>query len=219
MIRAVCFDFDGTLAHFTGDFADLLNQGYAKLGLEPQKRDTVLTEYAKQLRKDGAVTSLSALVETLERLDLHSGADLKAIHTEFVQAYREQMELLPGAQEVLEFCSERVPLALITNGPADMQRAAIEEVGVADYFQSILISGAQEIAVRKPDARIFQLACERLGVSPKEVLMVGDNLGADIRGALNIGMKAVYIGPDDVKGVQRVADLSISLTGKAPAMR
>ncbi len=117
------------------------------------------------------------------------------------------MELLPRAKEVLEFCSERVPCALITNGPENMQRAATQEVGVADYFQTILISGAQEVAVRKPSARIFRLACERLEVSPEEVLMVGDDLKADVRGALNVGMKAVYVGSEEVKGPQHAADL------------
>ena len=207
MIRAICFDFDGTLAHFTGNFNNLLNEGFAKLGLDPQKRDTVLTEYAKQLRKDGAVTSYSALLETLKRLGLHADTELESINAEFVQAYRAQIELLPGAKEVLDFCSERVPCAPITNGPEDMQRAATEEVGVADYFQTILISGAQEVAVRKPNAQIFELACERLDVLPEEVLMVGDDLEADVRGALNVGMKAVYVGAEEVKEPQHAADL------------
>ncbi len=206
MIRAICFDFDGTLAHFTGDFDDLLNEGFAKLGLDPQKRDAVLTEYTQQLRKDGAVTSLSALIETLGRLGLHADCNLEEVNTEFVQAYKEQMELLPGAREMLEFFKGRVSCALITNGPEDMQRAAIQEVEIADYFRTILISGAQEVAVRKPDARILRLACERLEVLPEETLMVGDNLGADIRGALEVGIKAVYIGAEEAN-VPRVADL------------
>ena len=54
--------------------------------------------------------------------------------------------------------------------------------------------------MRKPDVRIFGLACERLGVPPEEVLMVGDNLEADIKGALNVGMKVVYIGPLQRRG-------------------
>lgn len=207
MIRAICFDFDGTLAHFTGDFTDLLSQSHAKLGLDPQKRNAIFTEHAKQLRKDGAVTSYSALVETLEHLGLHTGANLKEVNAEFVHSYRKQMELLPNAKEVLDFCFERVSCALITNGPEDMQRAAIEEVEVAEYFQAVLISGAQEVAVRKPDARIFQLACERLEVSPEEVLMVGDNLEADIRGALNAGMQAVYLGAEEVEGLEHASNL------------
>ena len=206
MIRAVCFDFDGTLAHFTGDFEDLLNKGYARLNLDFRLRNSVLSEYAQQLRKDGAMTSLGALTATLKRLGLHSDADLEEVNMEVVQAYREQMELLPGAKEVLELCKGRLPLALITNGPEDMQRAAIEEVKVARYFQTILISGSKEVAVRKPDVRIFGLACKRLGVPPEEVLMVGDNLEADIKGALNVGMKVVYIGPCKEE-VPQVADL------------
>ena len=206
MIRAVCFDFDGTLAHFTGDFGTLLHTGFAKLGSDAEHREAILAEYAQQIRLDGAVTSLSALNRTLERLSLHPQADLGEVNSELVQAYREQMELLPGAREVLDFCEERFALALITNGPEDMQRAAIQEVEIARYFQTILISGAQEVAVRKPNARIFEFACERLQVLPEEVLMVGDNLGADVGGALEFGMKAVYIGGKEVEGVEQVAN-------------
>lgn len=209
MIRAICFDFDGTLTRFTGDFGKLLNEGFAKLGLASSLRETVLAEYKQQLRKEDAVTSHSALIKTLESLSLRVGADLKEINTAFVRAYREQMELLPGAQEVLELCRDHVPLALITNGPEDMQRAAVEEVDIAHFFQTILISGAREVAVRKPSAQIFQLACERLDVLPEEVLMVGDNLEADIRGALGAGMKAVQLSsePTSLQAAPRVADL------------
>ena len=47
MIRAICFDFDGTLAHFTGDFDTLLGEGFARLGLDDEHRDTLLTEYER----------------------------------------------------------------------------------------------------------------------------------------------------------------------------
>ena len=138
---------------------------------------------------------------------MHGSADLEAMHAEFVQMYRAQMALLPGAKEVLALCEGRVPLALVTNGPADMQRAALEKVGIAEHFQTVLISGAQEVGVRKPDARIFKLACERLEVPPQEVLMVGDNLGADVQGALGAGLQAVYVGAEEVVGAGRVAGL------------
>lgn len=208
MLRAILFDFDGTLAHFIGDFNALLNEGFAQPGLDVSLRDAVHTEYTHQLRKDGAVTSLVALEATLEHLNLQLKADLERVNAAFVRAYCEQVALLPGAAEVLEGCSS-LPLALVTNGPADMQRAAIEKVGIGHHFQTVLVSGAQEVAVRKPDARIFQLACERLGVRPEEALMVGDNLEADVRGALGAGLRAVHIGfGGEVSGVSQVANLS-----------
>ena len=207
MIRALCFDFDGTLAHFTGDFDTLLEGGFAKLGLDAEHRDALLTEYERQLRKAGAITSLGALVEALERLDLHAEVDLEEVNGVFVRMYCEQMEPLPGAREVLAFCEARLPLALVTNGPADMQRAALRAVGMAEPFQTVVISGEQEVGVRKPDARTFGLACERLGVLPEETLMVGDNLGADVQGALKAGLQAVYMGTEEVVGAGRVADL------------
>ena len=50
-----------------------------------------------------------------------------------------------------------------------------------------------EVGIKKPDARIYQLACERLGVSPKECLYVGDGGSNELSGALAVGMTPVLL--------------------------
>jgi len=50
-----------------------------------------------------------------------------------------------------------------------------------------------EVGFRKPEPEIFLEACRVAGVQPEECLMVGDNLKADIMGALNVGMPAALI--------------------------
>ncbi len=105
------------------------------------------------------------------------------------------MALLPGAEEVLGLCRKhRLPLALVTNGPADMQLEAVRAVGLESFFKRLVISGDAAVGVRKPDPRIFRLACEGLGAKPAETVMVGDNVEADVAGALAVGMQAVYLG-------------------------
>ncbi|MDM8359052.1 HAD family hydrolase [Pandoraea communis] len=64
----------------------------------------------------------------------------------------------------------------------------------------------------KPDARIFALACNSLDMKPENVLMVGDSLLADYRGARSFGMQAVLldrhsVGPEDCISVQSLGSI------------
>lgn len=195
MIRAVCFDFDGTLAHFTGDFGRFVTSFRHELMLTPCDFDAFSDVLSGELHREGPVTLYGAARATLEGLEQHPPEDLAGLVAHFLDDYSEQMALLPGAKEALEFCAARkLPLALITNGPEDMQRAAVRAVDLEEYFQTILISGDPDVAVRKPHPRIFELACGALDSQPENTLMVGDNLEADVRGALQYGMQAVHLG-------------------------
>jgi HAD superfamily hydrolase (TIGR01509 family) len=50
-----------------------------------------------------------------------------------------------------------------------------------------------EVGLVKPDPAIFHLVCDRLGISPAEILFVGDTPSADIEGPQAIGMPAMLI--------------------------
>ena len=54
------------------------------------------------------------------------------------------------------------------------------------------VSSAVE-RVKKPDARIYRLACERLGVTPSQCLYVGDGGSHELTGAAKVGMTAVQV--------------------------
>lgn len=195
VIKAVCFDFDGTLAHFTGDFEVFADGLRTDLGLILCELNCFADRLSEALLAGCAVTLVSALSATLEALELRVPDDLEQLAAQAVSDYSRQIRLLPGALELLESLrASGVPLALITNGPADMQRAAIRAVGIEGFFERVLISGDPEVAVRKPHPRIFELACGALETPPAHTLMIGDNLHADLGGALAAGMQAVGVG-------------------------
>ena len=73
-----------------------------------------------------------------------------------------------------------------------MQRAAIYAVNLEPYFQTIVVSGDADVCIAKPDPRIFQIACERLGVEPRETLMIGDRLDLDIEGGVAAGLQVLH---------------------------
>jgi 2-haloacid dehalogenase len=113
------------------------------------------------------------------------------------------IDLLPGAQAVLDALLGHIRLALITNGLTRVQRARLAASGLEPYFEAVVIS--EEEGVAKPDPGIFDVIFGRMGKPERsEVLMVGDSLTSDIRGANRYGIDACWYNP---YGLPRDADV------------
>ncbi|MFA5550240.1 MAG: HAD family hydrolase [Trueperaceae bacterium] len=194
MIKAVCFDLDGTLGRYTGDFGALAALLRSELDLHMCDMNSFAELLDSELRRDGALSLAVVLERVLERLEQRPPADLAAIASATVNAYAEDVRAYPGAKELLErLDAAGIKLALLSNGPDDMQKAALHALGLARFFRVVLVSGDRDVAARKPAPRIFSLACAGLQTVPEETLMVGDNLEADVGGALDYGLHAVLI--------------------------
>lgn len=98
---------------------------------------------------------------------------------------------MAGAPEAVNQIASVARLGLISNGKSPFQERNFRALGFHSLFDSIIISEA--VALRKPDARIFQLGCGELGVAPSETVFVGDNPIADIEGAKAAGLRTVFI--------------------------
>jgi putative hydrolase of the HAD superfamily len=61
------------------------------------------------------------------------------------------------------------------------------------YFENVIIS--EDVGVNKPNPRIFEYALERAKAKKEESIMIGDSIEADIYGALNFGMEAIFFNP------------------------
>ena len=109
-------------------------------------------------------------------------ADPVAMADAFVWGLGAFGELYDGAREVLAQLAGRAQIAMVTNGLSEVQRARIERLDLARYFDVVVISS--EVGATKPRPEIFDIAFEQLGRPTKQsTLMVGDSLTSDIRGA------------------------------------
>ncbi|MGW7272722.1 HAD family hydrolase [Streptomyces sp. NPDC054864] len=98
----------------------------------------------------------------------------------------------PDAAEVLDGLRDRgVGVAVISNIGWD-PRPVFRDHGLDAYVDAYALSYEHEI--QKPDARLFALACEALGVAPQDVLMVGDDRHADA-GAAALGCAVHFVDP------------------------
>ena len=99
--------------------------------------------------------------------------------------------LYDDAVHCLDEFSKFYRLALLTNGPLDLQQEKIDTTGIRKYFTEIIISG--EVGYGKPDSRIYRLVLSRLSANPESAWNIGDSLERDIAGAKAIGMKTVWV--------------------------
>ncbi len=85
-------------------------------------------------------------------------------------------------------------LALVSNTSQSNEgvlREALHTLAMRCYFDAIVTS--VDVGCEKPNPAIFVRALERLGCSPAEVVMVGDDLARDIQGAANLGIITIYV--------------------------
>jgi len=82
-------------------------------------------------------------------------------------------------------------LAVISNGPMDVQRLKLRVAGIERFFPIVVTSG--EVGFGKPHERIFAAALEALGVSADEAVMVGDHLERDIHGARRLAISGIWL--------------------------
>lgn len=101
-------------------------------------------------------------------------------------AARNRVTLYPDVVPALSWLRSRLPLVALTNGNTDVRR-----LDISVHFAHVL--RAREVGVLKPHRRMFQCACDALGLEPGEVLHVGDHPVEDIAGARATGMRAVWI--------------------------
>lgn len=114
---------------------------------------------------------------------------------QYQAAWRLHEDALPCLDE-LRRTIPGVRLGIITNGELDRQLRKVDAMGFRERFDIVVASG--DVGVTKPDARIFTIACQRLGVEPGASAYVGDRLETDAVGAARAGLTGIWI--DRVEG-------------------
>jgi putative hydrolase of the HAD superfamily len=112
--------------------------------------------------------------------------------------------LRPRMVEAVRRCSERLVTGLLTNNfvlaadPTDGHEHVDREDEMAEVlslFDAVIESS--KVGVRKPDPRFYELACERLGIEPREAVFL-DDLGVNLKPAKAMGMTTIkVVDPDE----------------------
>jgi HAD superfamily hydrolase (TIGR01509 family) len=101
-------------------------------------------------------------------------------------------QIYPDVRAALERLRDKhIPVAVVSNIAWDV-RTSFDRFGITDLVNEFVLS-FQEGSV-KPEEKIFRIACDRLGVPPHQVLMIGDSPEAD-GGAAALGCQVEIVEP------------------------
>ena len=136
----------------------------------------------------------------------------------YVDAQRGGHPLIDGAAATVRKLAGRIRLGLLTNGPADIQRLKLDQSGLADCFDAVVVSG--EVGVGKPSAEAFGRVLDALSVGPDDAVMVGDSWERDVRGAVSAGITPIWVAagravPETLAGVRVISSVG-ALRDAAP---
>jgi HAD superfamily hydrolase (TIGR01662 family) len=214
--RAVVFDVDFTLIYpgpvFRGEGYQAFSQRHAII-VDPAKFEFAVASASSLLHdEEGSpydheifVAYTRHIIEQMGGKDSGTDASLDAcareIYAEWARSHH--FELYEDVPEILrELTSAGVKIGLISNShrPLDEFQSHFE----LREFISAAVSSADH-GFMKPHPSIFLSALEQLNVPAADAVMVGDSLQQDIEGALNVGMRAVWLHRGDAAGPQSLA--------------
>ncbi len=140
-----------------------------------------------------------------------SDEDINTISNDYIEFLTDNNHLFDGAIEVLEYLKPKYKLHIITNGFANVQEKKINNALLSGYFNTI--TNSELAGVKKPNSIIFDYAVNFAKASKKNSIMIGDCLDADVNGALNAGLDAIFFNdkkieaPENIKQVNHLLEL------------
>ena len=116
----------------------------------------------------------------------------KKLSEKFLELLPTKKLLFPYTIEILQYLKDKqYVLHLITNGFEKTQWSKLNNSGLGIYFTHVITSETSNSL--KPKKEIFEFAMNKANASLMESIMIGDNLEADIQGAINAGMDSVFV--------------------------
>jgi putative hydrolase of the HAD superfamily len=217
-VRAIYFDLDDTLCAYWDASKAALREAFTHHGPEGRTYEEMVQAWAEAFRKFsptlkstdwyktylkvGKPTRDEQMRLTLREVGIDDPAQAERMGDAYGHHRDANLKLFEESLPILEILYPRMPLGLITNGPADIQRQEVNTLNIGHFFDPILIEG--ELGFGKPDHRVYEIALQAFrnkiaDLEPDQILMVGNSFAHDIGGARRAGWKTAWVRrPSDV---------------------
>ncbi len=204
MPKNIFFDLDDTIWDFEANANEILRELYHLYQvrfLSPKSEDEFVEIYTqvnhelwtlyRQHKVTKEVLRSKRFTDTFREMDVDEKDIPQNIWEKYLEICPTKTILMPGAIETLDYLAGKYELHLITNGFAETQKRKLKLSDLEKYFNSLTIS--EEVGVQKPHPLVFETALKNAKSSLTSSHYVGDNLEADIKGAINSGWKAYWL--------------------------
>jgi putative hydrolase of the HAD superfamily len=199
-ITDVFFDLDHTLWDFEKNSALTFEKVFHLNSLDIDMTrfleiySPINFEYWERFRKD-EISAIQLrhgrLKDSFVSLQFEASDDLiNTLSGQYVQYLPDFNHLYDGAFEILDYLKTNYKLHIITNGFQNVQDHKIKNSKLHSYFQSI--TNSENAGFKKPNPKIFEFALTLSKANKETSVMIGDSLEADVQGALDFGMEAIY---------------------------
>jgi len=210
-IKAILFDFDGTLCHYLPLGGDVFTDHVVNLGLpvtdEDRRRAAVWEHYyfansleiqADQKNFDGRdedfwshfahrrLAALGCHPALVPEFGPKAAEYMRENYNPDIRIPEETYTVIPNLR------ASGYILGVVSNRTKPYQDE-IDGLGMGDFFHFSLAAG--EVNSWKPEPGIFEHAVERAGTTPEQTLYIGDNYFADVVGARRAGLQPVLYDP------------------------
>jgi putative hydrolase of the HAD superfamily len=209
-MKAVLFDLGHTLINYHNDWKDPERRAVGKVagrvsdaspnGVDQEQVSKYLLGLLEQGRKVKLEEHLEIpLVDVLgncfHRFAVEGDEELmEQCLEEFYAVLLEHREIVPGTREMLQFVKDNdFMIGLVSDVawglPSYFPQRDMEHYHIHEFFDDLVFS--TDVGLRKPNPKIFKIALSNIGAEADCSYFVGNNLQADILGALNVGMITV----------------------------
>jgi len=198
----ILLDIDGTIFDFAESEHKCFLAAMEKRGIDAGESDYQLYRKInramwKKLEK-GEITQEKLKPERFRLLFEEMGVDSDAqkANDEYLSLLAKSVIMMPGAKEFCKALHEKFKVVVVTNGIKDNQYSRVKRSDIAPYVDAMVTS--EEVAAAKPNPKIFEEGIKRAGGAPKDMcVMIGDSYSADIMGAVNTGVDAIWFAEEN----------------------
>ena len=215
-IKDVFFDLDHTLWDFERNSALAMGIVFDKhrvaldLELFLSHYVPINAKYWEQYRLDlisQEELRLRRLKDTFELLHYFiEDEQIMFLAEEYIMNLPVNNHLFEGAIAILDYLEPKYNLHIITNGFDTVQEQKLQKANIKHYFKTI--TNSQLAGAKKPHPQIFEYAMSSANASKSTSIMIGDCPIADVKGALDFGMKAILFNPNTPEIITEAIQIS-----------
>lgn len=214
MIKALFFDFYGTIVHEDGVVIDEITTIISNTGNGEDK--SIIGSYWWKIFQELYMNSFGRSFKTQKELEIkslemtlkkfESNASANELSQKMFEHWRKP-PIFKDAANFLKLCD--IPYYIVSNIDTDDIIAAIRYHGLTP----IKIFTSEDAKSYKPRTELFEMALKKTHLKPQEIVHIGDSLSSDIKGAANLGINTIWMNrnhkeiPDGIVAVASFADI------------